>query len=233
MEELQECLSFAWQGTKKNRWTADEWSRDSECRKLKDSTASANAVLTGNRQIDSSKTYKLIAVDLDHKNNWDDVVEYYVSLQLPETLTAATPSGGAHMFFWVNKYIRVQSIYDDRHIKGFELKGDNNNITAPGSVFKCGAEYKIIKNLPIAKLSSMDVVRLVRNVYPRQPVHYTGKKDAKSAHEWAVAHDPQAKENSRGYALRCPFHEDKRASAIMFNSGYFFCSGCGKKEKIF
>lgn len=161
MDELQDLLSFAWQGTKKNRYTLDKWSDDKNCRPLKSSKATANALLTGYRQLDKTGRWKLIAVDLDHKDNWDEVIATFKALELPQTLTVATPSGGYHLFYWVLKDIPVQNINDDRHCKNFELKGDNSNITAPGSVFKCGASYKIVRDIPIARLLSGEAYRLL------------------------------------------------------------------------
>ena len=77
MDELNSLLSFSWKGTKRNRYTTDKWSDDKNCRKLKDSKTTANALLTGPRQLDRTKQFKLIAVDLDKKDNWDEVIDTY------------------------------------------------------------------------------------------------------------------------------------------------------------
>ena len=142
MDELSKLKSFNWRGSKKGRFTTDKWSDDKNCRKLKDSKTTANALLTGPRQLDRTKQFKLIAVDLDNKDNWAEVIDTYKALALPHTLTVRTPNNGYNIFFCVQKGIPAQNINDDRHCKNFELKGDNNNITAPGSVFDCGAEYR-------------------------------------------------------------------------------------------
>jgi bifunctional DNA primase/polymerase, N-terminal len=233
MNELQDLLSFAWQGTKKNRYTLDKWSDDKNCRPLKSSKATANALLTGYRQLDKTGRWKLIAVDLDHKDNWDEVITTFKALELPQTLTVATPSGGYHLFYWVLKDIPVQNINDDRHCKNFELKGDNSNITAPGSVFKCGASYKIVRDIPIARLLSGEAYRLCKYKKEWHPPVYTDKTiDSNDVEAVARSYDPRARHNPRGWSIRCPFHEDNRASAIIFNSGWLYCSGCGKNEKV-
>ena len=97
MNELQDLLSFAWQGTKKNRYTLDKWSEDKKLSSIKSLVKlRRNALLTGYRQLDKTGRWKLIAVDLDHKDNWDEVIATFKALELPQTLTVATPSGGYH-----------------------------------------------------------------------------------------------------------------------------------------
>ena len=232
MDELQNLLSFAWQGTKKNRYTNDKWGDDKNCRLLKDSQRPANALLTGHRQLDMSGKFKLIAVDLDNKDNWDEVIETYKALDLPQTLTIATPSGGYHIFFWIIKSIPAQSISDARHCKHFELKGDNSNITAPKSVFECGATYSIVRDYPIAVLMPLQAQRLCKyRQEPRMPyVADDFIPDRSAVDNEAHRLDERARKNPRGWQIRCPAHEDKRSSAVLFHSGWLWCSGCGHKE---
>ena len=234
MEELLNLLSFQWKGSKKSRWTPDKWSDDKNCRKLKDSKTTAQALLTGNRQLDKTGQWKLIAVDLDNKENWQEVIDTYKALALPQTLTVKTPNNGYHIFFWVQKGIPAQNINDDRHCKNFELKGDNNNITAPGSVFDCGAEYKVVRDLPIARLAPGQAYRLCKYKQewrpPRLPSDFVpepGDIDAMARHL-----DQRARRNPRGWQVRCPVHTDRRSSAILFNSGWLHCSACGHKERM-
>lgn len=231
MEELNNLKSFAWQGTKKGRFTKDKWSDVKNCRPLRDSESKANALLTGIKQLNKSKQYKLIAVDLDKKDNWDEVLKTFRELHLPESLTVQTPSGGFHIFFWIQKSIPAQSINDDRHCKNFELKGDKSNITAPGSVFECGAEYKVVRDIPIARLLPMQAYRLCISKQewhpPRLPSDFIpepGDIDSFAKHL-----DPQARRNPRGWQVRCPEHEDQRSSAVLFFSGWLYCSGCNAK----
>jgi hypothetical protein len=235
MDELNSLLSFAWQGTKKERFTRDKWSDNRNCRPLKDSTATANALLTGKRQLDVTGRWKLVAVDLDRKDNWEEVIAVYQALDLPQSLTVQTPSGGYHIFFWVAKDIPVQNINDDRHCKNFELKGDMSNITAPGSVFKDGAAYIIARDIPIAKLLAGEAYRLCKHRQewrpPRLPDDFV-LPDAYDIEDTAKHYDERARRTPRGWYFRCPFHEDRQASAVLFNSGWFFCSGCGKKERM-
>lgn len=235
MDELENLKSFAWQGTKKNRFTRDKWSDDKNLRPLQSSTASANALLTGKRQLDHTGRWKLIAVDLDHKDNWDEVVETYKKLDLPQSLTVRTPSGGYHIFFWVQKDVPVQNINDDRHCKNFELKGDMSNITAPGSVFADGSAYVIARDVPIARLLAGEAYRLCKHRQEWQPPRLPDDfvlPDAFDIEATAKLYDQRARRTPRGWYFRCPFHEDRQASAVLFNSGWFFCSGCGKKERM-
>ena len=232
MEELLNLKSYRWFGTKKERWTKDKWSDDKNCRPLKDSDKRANALLTGVRQLDASGHFKLIAVDLDKKDNWQEVIDTYKALNLPQTLTVLTPSGGYHIFFWILKGIPAQNINDDRHCKNFELKGDNNNITAPQSVFDCGSEYKVIRDLPITRLAPGQAYRLCKHKAvwqpPRMPSDFV--PDLTDVEQHAFHLDQRARKNPRGYQVRCFVHEDKQASAVLFFSGWYFCSGCGHQE---
>lgn len=234
MEELNNLLSFAWRGTKKNRYTTDKWSDIKNCRPLGESKASANALLTGSRQLDQTGRWKLIAVDLDHKDNWEQVIETYKALNLPQSLTVRTPSGGFHIFFWIAKDIPAQNINDDRHCKNFELKGDMSNITAPGSVFDDGAEYVVVRDIPIVKLVAGVAYKLCKHRQEWQPprvpddfIPEPGDIDAFAKHL-----DERARRNPRGWQVRCPVHEDRRSSAVLFNSGWLWCSGCGHKEQM-
>ena len=234
MDELKELLSFSWSGSKKSRWTSDKWSLDENCRKLKDSKATANALLTGRRQLDPTGQFKLVAVDLDNKTNWSEVIETYQALDLPQSLTVATPSGGYHIFFWIQKDIPAQNINDERHCKNFELKGDGGNITAPGSVFECGATYKIVRDVPIVKLRAGQAYRLCRHKQephlPYVPSDFI--PDEGDVEVYARHLDERARPNPRGWQVRCPEHEDKQASAVLFHSGWLYCSGCSAKKQL-
>ena len=234
MNELNNLLSFAWSGTKKDRYTTDKWSKDKNCRPLSKSTATANALLTGHRQLDKTKRWKLVAVDLDNKDNWAEVIETYKALELPKSLTVATPNKGYHILFWVNKSVPAQNINDDRHCDNFELKGDNNNITAPLSVFECGAEYKVVRDIPIARLLAGEAYRLCKHRQePRMPyVADDFIPDRSDIENEAHRLDERARKNPRGWEVRCPNHEDRRSSAILFHSGWLYCSGCGHKEQM-
>jgi len=234
MDELQDLLSFSWRGSKKDRYTTDKWSQDENCRKLKDSKCTANALLTGKRQLDATKRWKLIAVDLDNKSNWDEVIGTFKALELPQSLTVATPSGGFHIFFWIQKDTPAQNINDDRHCKNFELKGDMSNITAPGSVFECGAAYIVVRDVPIARLLAGEAYRLCK--HRQEPrMSYVSEDfipDRSEVENEAHRLDERARKNPRGWQIRCPYHEDTRSSAILFHSGWLHCSGCGEKQLL-
>lgn len=234
MEELQDLLSFDWKGSKRNRYTNDKWSSDENCRPLKDSKATAQALLTGRRQLDKTGRWKLVAVDLDHKDNWMTVLQTYAALDLPQSLTVQTPRGGFHVFFWVQKDIPVQNINDDRHCKNFELKGDMSNITAPGSVFDDGAAYIVVRNVPIARLLAGEAYRLCKHRQePRMPhVDADFIPDKADVEAYAYHLDDRARRNPRGWQIRCPYHPDSRSSAVLFHSGWMYCSGCSHKELL-
>lgn len=234
MDELNNLLSFRWKGSKKNRYTTDKWGDDKNCRPLSKSKAKANALLTGKRQLDKTGHWKLIAVDLDNKDNWDEVIATYQALELPQSLTVRTPNGGFHIFFWIQKDIPAQNINDDRHCKNFELKGDMSNITAPGSVFDDGAAYIIARDMPIARLLPLEAQCLCKHKQewrpPRLPDDFI--PDQADVEQYAHHMDERARKNPRGWQIRCPFHEDRQASAVLFHSGWLYCSGCGKKEQV-
>lgn len=234
MEELQNLKSFAWHGSKKQKYTVDKWSNDKNCRKLRDSKSRANALLTGPRNLDVTKRFKLIAVDLDKKDNWQEVIDTYKSLGLPQSLTVATPSGGYHIFFWCPKDIPAQNINDDRHCKNFELKGDGSNITAPGSMFDDGLEYKVVRDIPIHRLFPVEAYKLCKYKKPWTPprILWSSTPSTRDVETYAKYFDEQARRNPRGWQIRCPKHEDRRSSAVLFDSGWLYCSGCGYKEKV-
>jgi len=234
MDELKDLLSFDWRGSKKNRYTLDKWSDSKNCRKLRDSKATAQALLTGKRQLDKTGRWKLICVDLDRKTNWQEVIETYKALDLPQSLTVQTPSGGYHIFFWIAKDIPAQNINDDRHCKNFELKGDGSNITAPGSVFECGASYRIVRDIPIVKLRAGQAYRLCKHRQAIRMPHVPSDfiPDTADVEMYARHLDERAKPNPRGWQVRCPEHEDHRSSAVLFHSGWLWCSGCGIKKQL-
>lgn len=234
MDELSNLLSFDWRGSKRNRFTNDRWSENKNCRPLKDSKATAQALLTGWRQLDKTGMWKLCAVDLDNKDNFNTVIETYKALGLPQSLTVATPSGGYHIFFWIGKDIPAQNINDSRHCRNFELKGDNNNITAPLSMFDCGAEYKVVRDIAIARLLPGEAYRLCKRKVEPPVIRTTEDFTPELAEVENYAHhmDERARKNPRGWQVRCPVHEDKRSSAILFHSGWLWCSGCGAKEQL-
>ena len=235
MDQFQDLLSFSWQGTKKGRWTRDKWGDIKNCRPLKDSATTANALLTGKKQLDKTGEYKLVALDLDHKDNWKEVIYKLKSMKLPPTFAVKSPSGGVHLYYWVNKSLPAKTITDDTHCRNFEVKGDNSNITAPGSRFISGEEYRILKDRPIAKLSLEQGLRLfIHKPYskPIAPFWENKDPDISEVERKAYELDPHAKKNPRGFALKCPFHQDRRASAVLFENGYFYCSGCGHEERL-
>lgn len=234
MDELQDLLSFSWYGSKKGRYTTDKWSDVKNCRPLKNSKTRANALLTGKKQLDKSGRWKLICVDLDNKSNWDEVIATYQALNLPQSLTVQTPSGGYHIFFWIQKDIPAQNINDDRHCKNFELKGDMSNITAPGSVFDDGAAYIVVRDVPIARLLAGEAYRLCKHRQEWRPPHMPEEFIPERADVEAYAYhlDERARRNPRGWQVRCPVHMDSRSSAVLFNSGWLYCSACGHKEQL-
>lgn len=232
MEQFSNMLSFAWIGTKKGRFTRDKWGDAKNCRPLSTSSSKANAILTGHKQLDPTKQYKLVALDLDKKDNWQEVGDKWKQMGLPRTFTTRTPNGGLHMFYWVPKNAPAKTINDDTHCRNFEVKGDNSNITAPQSVFECGSEYEVVLDTNIAKLDIIQAFTLFKHK-PKESVptqYWMNEVDLSDVERKAYELDHQARKNPRGYTLKCPFHEDKRASAILFENGYFYCSGCGHEE---
>jgi len=176
----------------------------------------------------------LVAVDLDKKDNWGQVIETYKALELPQTLTVATPSGGYHIFFWIQKDTPAQNINDDRHCKNFELKGDMGNITAPGSVFDDGLSYVVVRDVPITRLLAGEAYRLCKHKQEWHPPRVAEDfiPDRADIEAYAYHLDERARKNPRGWQVRCPVHEDHRSSAVLFHSGWLWCSGCGHKEQL-
>lgn len=234
MEQFQDLLSFSWHGTKKGRYTTDKWGDIKNCRKLKDTKTTANALLTGNHQLSEDGKLKLIAFDLDHKDNWEEVIDTFKALHLPQTFTVRSPSGGFHIYYWIPAGVRAKTITDDTHCRNLEVKGDNSNITAPQSRFSDGNEYSVVRDIKVATLDSTQAYRIFKYKQPKEAPRqfWQNSVDLSEVENKAYELDHQAKRRGDRFLLRCHVHNDNRASAVLFDNGYFYCSGCGHEEFI-
>lgn len=88
----------------------------------------------------------LLVIDVDCKNGHDG----YGSLKkygnnLPTTMKVETPSGGIHLYYYVNREIRnATDLYD-----GIDIRCDGGFVLAPPSIYKDGY-YKAANEFPIS-----------------------------------------------------------------------------------
>lgn len=86
----------------------------------------------------------LVVIDVDNKNgkSGSEVLE---SLdRLPETFTVATPNGGYHYYYHINKDLKSRNFGN-----GLELKASGVQVLCPSSTIN-DVEYKIIKDIEIS-----------------------------------------------------------------------------------
>lgn len=114
---------------------AEKWPRAHFC---------CNHIASGTRVVDVDvKKGKRGDIDLD--------VMQLANEDLPPTLKATTPSGGIHLYFEGSCAVRIGKLMRD---DGEAAKGIDIPVMTPvpGSVAKGKGEYKLVEDLPIAKL---------------------------------------------------------------------------------
>lgn len=87
----------------------------------------------------------LLVIDVDCKNGHDgnQVIQ---QAKLPNTMKVETPSGGYHLYYYVNgSFKNSVNLYD-----GIDIRSDGGYVVAPPSQID-GKFYKTVNNLPIAE----------------------------------------------------------------------------------
>lgn len=87
----------------------------------------------------------VIAIDVDAQHGGLDSA---AMLDLPATLSTATPSGGRHLFYRVPPGVRVANSVSAL-ARGIDVRGDGGYVVAHGSQIN-GVRYKFENDLPIA-----------------------------------------------------------------------------------
>lgn len=70
--------------------------------------------------------------------------------KLPETYTVATPRGGFHYYF---QYPDKRVVSRNNKFHKIDIKGDGGYVVAPPSRHAVSERYKVVKDIPIAKIS--------------------------------------------------------------------------------
>lgn len=113
----------------------------------------------GNYGILTGKLSGIAVIDIDTHNgvsgadNLKEFCEAY-DIQLPDTKTVMTPSGGLHMYYKLpEKYNDVQFIQNHKELEGVDFQTHGRYVVGWGSTIE-GVKYEVINNEPIADLPS-------------------------------------------------------------------------------
>jgi hypothetical protein len=111
----------------------------------------------GNYGILTGKISGIAVIDIDtHKgvsgaDNLKEFCEKY-DIELPDTKTVVTPSGGLHMYYKLpEKYNDVQFIQNHKELEGVDFQTHGRYVVGWGSTIE-GVKYEVINNQPIADL---------------------------------------------------------------------------------
>lgn len=87
----------------------------------------------------------LLVIDVDCKNGHDGN-QFIQQANLPDTMKVETPSGGYHLYYYVNASFKNSvNLYD-----GVDVRSDGGYVVAPPSMID-GRYYRTVNNLPIAE----------------------------------------------------------------------------------
>ncbi|UIE13732.1 hypothetical protein [Enterococcus phage EFap02] len=99
----------------------------------------------------------VVVIDIDNHNGVDgagnlkEFCEKY-DIELPDTKTVITPSGGLHMYYKLpEKYNDVQFIQNHKELQGVDFQCTGRFVVGWGSTID-GVKYEVIDNSPIADL---------------------------------------------------------------------------------
>lgn len=111
----------------------------------------------GNYGILTGKISGIAVIDIDTHNgvsgadNLKEFCEKY-DIELPDTKTVMTPSGGLHMYYKLpEKYNDVQFIQNHKDLEGVDFQTHGRYVVGWGSTID-GLKYQVINNQPIADL---------------------------------------------------------------------------------
>lgn len=99
----------------------------------------------------------VVVIDIDNHNGVDgagnlkEFCEKY-DIELPDTKTVMTPSGGMHMYYKLpEKYNETQFIQNHKELQGVDFQATGRFVVGWGSTID-GVKYEVIDNSPIADL---------------------------------------------------------------------------------
>lgn len=111
----------------------------------------------GNYGILTGKTSGIAVIDIDTHNgisgadNLKEFCEKY-DIELPDTKTVMTPSGGLHMYYKLpEKYNDVQFIQNHKELEGVDFQTHGRYVVGWGSTIE-GVKYEVIDNSEMADL---------------------------------------------------------------------------------
>src|SRR5262245_27002419 len=112
----------------------------------------------------------VFVVDLDQKDGKNGIGEFMAMGPVPDTLTSATPTGGAHLYFRRPTDFVVGS-NSNRLAPGIDIRGEGGYVVLPPSPHKRGGEYRWLN--PEAEIAEappwlLDKLRLLQEEKARQ-----------------------------------------------------------------
>lgn len=106
----------------------------------------------GNYGILTGRASNLAVIDIDNHNgvdgskNLDNFLETY-DIELPDTLTVLTPSGGMHLYYNLpDNYNETQFIQNHKQLEGVDFQTHGRYVVGHGSQID-GKKYEIINNV--------------------------------------------------------------------------------------
>ena len=97
----------------------------------------------------------LVVLDIDNK----DFIKYFD--EKLNTFTVETGSGGRHYYFICNE--SFAKCYYVLNNKAGELRVKNSQVVMPGSIHPNGNAYKIINDIPVNKISKLELRKLLNS----------------------------------------------------------------------
>ncbi|MEX0409328.1 phage/plasmid primase, P4 family [Aquibium sp. LZ166] len=104
--------------------------------------------------------FGIFVLDVDVKNDGlKSLKQLREEIDLPETLTARTGSGGYHFYFRYPPGMQLRNSAG-RLGSGLDIRGDGGLVVAPPSLHKCGERYEWENSLPVVEAPEL-VARLM------------------------------------------------------------------------
>ncbi len=183
-------------------------------------------------------------VDIDRKKDKDGAVSLQKFLTDQDTDTpvitkrSTTASGGGHVFFKYDASLPVKSRADV--LSGIDIRGDGGYVVLPPSDTSVGT-YRWAPGsheLPVAEAPQW-AFKLAEYRRGNQPFgSVTNKVDKSKRLPWSMRLSTRRTSDmvlsetvaGRKYVCRCPFHDDRSASAFFKRVddgfGFLYCSAC-------
>lgn len=181
----------------------------------------------------------LLVIDCD-----DLIAEKIAEENLPETFTVLTGSGRKHFYYICDngKNLKIFRNNEKETLSDIQFKG--KQVIGPGSIHPNGGQYKVIKDIPIAKLDYISILYCFSNylqyshqVKKRSDKRQTQEKDriCKEIKEKISMDDLLAE---AGISLNknptdCPWHTSTGGKCFSYTNETFHCFHCEESGSLF